>query len=41
MSRYNTIGVLEGQIRGRENQAYNTVVLVERLVITLQLIKKL
>jgi len=35
MSRYDTISTLKGQIRGRENQAYNTVVLVERLVITL------
>jgi len=35
MNRYNIISTLEGQIRGKENQVYNTIVLVERLVIIL------
>jgi len=35
MSRYNTIDTLEKQIKEKENRVYNTLVLIERLVITL------
>jgi len=33
MSRYNVISTLERQIKRKENQAYNTIILVERLII--------
>jgi len=35
MSRYNIISTLEKQIKRKENQIYNTIVFVERLVIIL------
>jgi len=41
MSKYNTINTLEKQIKEKENQVYNTIVFIEKLVIILQFIKKL
>jgi len=41
MNRYNVISTLERQIKRKENRVRDIVVLVERLVIILQFIKKL